>query len=81
MSQHNIACFHHLFQKNTADFISTSSRMIWAVFLPLDAVFHINFHLFCPFHQLGSIECSKYLSYLDDFIPVLKPALSAGKSL
>jgi hypothetical protein len=48
MSQHNIACFRFsIFEKNTTDFISTSS-MIWAVFLPLDGI-SPQFSCFSPF--------------------------------
>jgi membrane-anchored glycerophosphoryl diester phosphodiesterase (GDPDase) len=64
MSQHNIACFRIYFRKNTTDFISTSSRMIWLYFLPLTQVFHINFRVFAPFisWEASSLKSDKSTS-------------------
>jgi hypothetical protein len=37
--------------------------------------------VFCPFISWDASSLKSDISYLDDFIPGFKPALSAGKSL
>jgi hypothetical protein len=76
MSQHNIACFRIYFEKYNPilfDFIKNDLGCIF----PL-TVFH-HFRVF-PFHQLGCIvlKSDKYISYLDDFIPVLNQPYQRG---
>jgi hypothetical protein len=80
MSQHD-SLFSHLFSKKYNrfyfDFIKND---LGCIFYPLTQVFHINFRVFSlsSKHRLWSLI--KYISYLDDFIPVLNQPYQ-GKSL